>query len=76
MRATQVKLYGCAENRKPHVKDAFHRHIIHQEDCLNPQQTGTKACVHYHQTVPAGRVDGVAAAADSGKAAGAAQRCG
>ena len=49
-----VKLYGCAENRKPHVKDAFHRHIIHQEDCLNPQQTGTKACVHYRQTVPAG----------------------
>src|SRR6266481_2577076 len=52
--SNQVKLYGCAENRKPHVKDAFHRHIIHQEDCLNPQPTGTKACVHYHQTVPAG----------------------
>ena len=42
-----VKLYGCAENRKPHVKDAFHRHIIHHEDCVNPEQTGTKACVHY-----------------------------
>jgi hypothetical protein len=52
--SNNVKLYGCAENRKPHVKDAFHRHIIHQEDCLNPHQTGTKACVHYHQTVPAG----------------------
>jgi len=52
--SNQVKLYGCAENRKPHVKDAFHRHIIHHEDCLNPQPTGTKACVHYHQTVPPG----------------------
>jgi hypothetical protein len=44
-----VRLYGCAQSRKPHVKDAFHRRIIHHEDCLNPQQTGTKACVHYRQ---------------------------
>ena len=49
-----VRLYGCADNRKPYVKDAFHRHIIHQEDCVNPRQTGTKACIHYQQKVSPG----------------------
>ena len=45
-------LYG-AVSRKPHVKDAFHRHIIHGEDCVNPALTGTKACLHYKVRVPA-----------------------
>ena len=36
-----------------YVKDAFHRHIIHSEPCINPQQTGTKACIHYSYMVPA-----------------------
>ena len=31
-----VRLYGCASNRKPYVKDAFHRHIVNHEDCVNP----------------------------------------
>ncbi|HZS97372.1 MAG TPA: glucosidase [Terriglobales bacterium] len=48
-----VKLYGCASNRKPFVKDAFHRHIIQREDCVNPQRRGTKACVRFEYQVPA-----------------------
>jgi hypothetical protein len=36
-----------------YVKDAFHRHVIHGEACVNPQQTGTKACIHYSNMVPA-----------------------
>ena len=27
---------GQSQSRKPYVKDAFHRHIIHGEDCINP----------------------------------------
>jgi hypothetical protein len=30
-----------------YVKDAFHRHIIQKEACVNPQKEGTKACLHY-----------------------------
>ncbi|MBI2194504.1 MAG: glucosidase [Planctomycetes bacterium] len=33
-------------NRKNYVKDAFHRHLIQGEDCVNPEQFGTKACFH------------------------------
>jgi len=36
-----------AQSRSPFVKDAFHRHIINGEECVNPAQTGTKACLHY-----------------------------
>ena len=49
----QELLYG-APNRKPWVKDAFHRHIIHKEACVNPERVGTKACLHYAWRVPAG----------------------
>lgn len=49
-----VRLYQCASNRKPYVKDAFHRHIVNGEACVNPAQSGTKACVHYKYSVPAG----------------------
>jgi hypothetical protein len=40
-------------SRSPFVKDAFHRHLIHGADCLNPALTGTKACFHYTLMVPA-----------------------
>jgi hypothetical protein len=40
-------------SRKPYVKDAFHRRIIQGEDCVNPDQVGTKSCFHYRFTVPA-----------------------
>ncbi len=43
-----------AQSRKPYVKDAFHRHIIAGEPCVNPERTGTKACYHYTRNVPAG----------------------
>jgi hypothetical protein len=49
-----VRLYGCSDNRKPYVKDAFHRHIINHENCVNPRLTGTKSCIHYQQKVPTG----------------------
>jgi Glycosyl hydrolase family 63 C-terminal domain len=40
---------------KPHVKDAFHRHIIQGENCLNPNQAGTKAALHYYfNAIPPG----------------------
>jgi hypothetical protein len=29
------------------VKDAFHRHVIHGEDCINPAQEGSKAALWY-----------------------------
>ncbi len=42
-------------SRKPFVKDAFHRLIIHGERCTNPDQVGTKAALHYvFPGVPAG----------------------
>jgi hypothetical protein len=44
-----------AWNRSPYTKDAFHRHVIQGEDCCNPAQMGTKACLHYGPiNVPAG----------------------
>ena len=49
-----VRLYGCSDNRKPYVKDAFHRHIINHENCVNPRLTGTKSCIHYRQKVSPG----------------------
>ncbi len=48
-----VKLYGCTENRKRFVKDAFHRYVIHREPCVNPARTGTKSSIHYTYQVPA-----------------------
>jgi hypothetical protein len=37
-----------------YVKDAFHRHIINNEDSINPELTGTRACLQYRLSVPAG----------------------
>ncbi|MEP3213221.1 MAG: glucosidase [Luteolibacter sp.] len=46
---------GAAKSRSKFVKDAFHRHVIGGEACVNPDLTGTKACVHYSEKiVPAG----------------------
>ena len=42
-------------NRKAHVKDAFHRHVIGGENCVNPERVGTKACFHYALKIPAGK---------------------
>ena len=49
------KLYGAEANDGRHyVKDAFHRHIINGEDCVNPGDMGTKAGVQFQRSVPAG----------------------
>jgi hypothetical protein len=50
-----IRLYGCADNRKPYVKNAFHRHIVNHEDSVNPAQTGTKSCIQYRRTIPPGK---------------------
>ena len=41
-------------SRSPYVKDAFHRHIIHGENCVNSALTGTKSCIDYTVRVAAG----------------------
>ncbi len=46
-------VYGpWARSASPFTKDAFHRQIVGGETCVNPEGTGTKACVHYKASVP------------------------
>jgi len=48
------RLYGVP-NVHRHLKDAFHRAIVNgEQDAVNPDRTGTKACLHYERIVPAG----------------------
>jgi hypothetical protein len=49
-----VRLYGCANNPKPYVKDGFHCHVIHGEASVNPAQCGTKSCIWYQRSLGAG----------------------
>jgi hypothetical protein len=49
-----MRVYGATANRKPFVKDAFHRYLVGREDCVNPAKIGTKAALHYRYEVPAG----------------------
>ena len=50
-----VRVYGVgAMNHSPYLKDAFHRHIIDGERCVNPYNRGTKSCLHYCFEIPAG----------------------
>ena len=47
------RLFGV-ENPSPYVKDAFHRYLIDGvHEAINPDQTGTKAALHYKLVVPA-----------------------
>ncbi len=39
-------LYGSRSHSR-YVKDAFHRQIIDGQACTNPDNRGTKACIHY-----------------------------
>jgi hypothetical protein len=50
------RLYGDgASNRKPYVKDAFHRHIVSGEvGATNPEDFGTKSAIRFLRNVPAG----------------------
>jgi hypothetical protein len=43
-----------AKSRRAYVKDAFHRQIVDGEDAVNPDEVGTKGCVHQRLVVPAG----------------------
>jgi hypothetical protein len=48
------RLYG-APSWTRYVKDAFHHAIINGEaEAVNPEHTGTKACLHYEYNVPSG----------------------
>jgi hypothetical protein len=44
-----------AASASPYVKDAFHRLIVNGEPSINPDEYGTKACMHYRAQVPAGQ---------------------
>ncbi len=42
------RVYGPqARNRRPYVKDAFHRRVINREQAVNPAMVGTKSALHY-----------------------------
>ena len=48
------RLFGH-RNVRPHVKDAFHRFVVHGErKAVNPEQIGSKAAAHFVLKVPAG----------------------
>jgi hypothetical protein len=46
------RLYGTP-SVSPYVKDAFHRHVVNGESCVNQAEIGTKSCLHFTQRVPA-----------------------
>jgi Glycosyl hydrolase family 63 C-terminal domain len=51
-----MRLYGMPSAHR-YFKDAFHRAIVNgEQEAVNPDRTGTKACLHYQYTVPAGSV--------------------
>jgi hypothetical protein len=52
------RLYGVP-NATPYVKDAFHRHIINGEACVNPHNVGTKAGLHYHLEIESGSSESI-----------------
>src|SRR5688500_4840851 len=45
----------AASSASPYVKDAFHRLIVNGEPAINPDEFGTKACMHYRTTISAGK---------------------
>jgi hypothetical protein len=50
------RVFGSGRlSHNKYVKDAFHRRVINGEDCVNPEQVGTKACFHYVLKIPAGK---------------------
>ena len=52
---TNLHSFSGAENPYPFVKDAFHRHLIHEEeDAVSPIAEGTKAAAHFTFVIPPG----------------------
>ena len=48
------RLYGVP-NAHRYCKDAFHRAVVNgEQEAVNPDRTGTKACLDYQYTIPAG----------------------
>jgi hypothetical protein len=48
------RLYGIPSANR-YFKDAFHRAIVNgEQEAVNPNRTGTKACLHYEYMVPGG----------------------
>ena len=44
-----LRVWGSSEwDRSKYPKDAFHRYMVQGEECINPAQHGTKACINYH----------------------------
>lgn len=53
---TNIESLHGTPNPTPHVKDAFHRHIIHREkNAVSAVPSGTKAAAHFTLTVPPGK---------------------
>src|SRR5262249_61338248 len=61
--SNNVRLYGpAARNASLYTKDAFHRFIVGGErGAVNPISAGTKACIDYTVTIPAGGSPGARA---------------
>ncbi len=50
-----LKIYGVSNpTATRYTKDAFHRHLITGEQCINPEKKGTKACFNYKLDIAAG----------------------
>ena len=48
------RIFGT-RNASPYVKDGFDTYLVHGDArAVNPDQAGTKACAHYHQSLGAG----------------------
>jgi hypothetical protein len=48
------RLFGVPSAHR-YFKDAFHSAIVNgEQEAVNPDRSGTKACLHYEYTVPAG----------------------
>src|SRR5262249_26962233 len=50
------RIFGeWATSRSPYVKDAFHRYFVQgEQDAVNPQLAGTKACIAYKLRIAPG----------------------
>ena len=49
------RVFPGSVDHTPYVKDAFHRHIVNGEACVNPEKVGTKVGAHYIKSIPAGK---------------------
>jgi hypothetical protein len=70
------RVFGSwAKNRRPYVKDAFHRQLVNGEECVNREGIGTKACLDYRLSVRLGRAEAAAHEPSSQSAARRRRQC-